>query len=334
MRPIVIPILLLALTSACGTLPQPFRGNPGAEARRLAAPPAYRLAVPAPEEAMLTDNGAGTLAVALATALEGAEVPAVPGTPTPLDWRLLIKAEQDGGNIRPRYVLTDADGRELGVTAGPPVPLRAWGEEQEVTINAVAASAAPLISTMLARADAARRFADPDSMRAGGAPRLRLMPVRGAPGDGNLALTAKLSEFLPREGFQLQDIADGAAFAVEGVVRVARDRESPREDQADIQFIVTRRDGIELGRVAFVNNVPTGSLNGLWGDVAYVIAQTAAPGIKQVISTAGGFSAGGQQAPGSPPNAPAEAAAAPTANPTPNPTPTSRALRPPPVPAR
>lgn len=291
MRPSLIALLLATLAAACGPLPQPFRGNPGAEARRLAAPPAYRVAVPAPPEALLTDTGAGTLAVALATALEAAEVPAVPGTPTPLDWRLAIRAEAEGGNVRPRYVLTDADGRELGVAQGPPVPLRAWGEEQAATINAVAAAAAPLIATLLARNDAARRFADPDTLRAGGPPRLRLMPVRGAPGDGNLALTAKLSEFLPREGFQLQDIADGAAFAVEGVVRVGRDRQSPREDEADIQFIVTRRDGIELGRVAFVNNVPSGSLNGLWGDVAYVIAQTAAPGIRQVIATAGGFAA-------------------------------------------
>ncbi len=326
MRLSAMLLALVALLVGCGPLEQRYRGNPGGDARRLVAPPAYRLAVPAPDEALLSDNGAGLLATAVASALEAAEVPAVPGPPTPLDWRLVIRAENDGAMVRPRYQLTDADGREMGVTNGPPVPLRAWGDEQPATLNAIAASAAPLVATLLARADATRRSADPDSLRAGTVPRLRLVPVRGAPGDGNLSLTARLSEFLPREGFQLQDIADGAGFAVEGVVRVVRDRAAPREDQADIQFIITRRDGIELGRVAFVNNVPTGSLNGFWGDVAYVIAETAAPGIKQVIATAGGFAAAGQPVQGAPAAAPAAPAA--------EPTPASRALRPPPVSAR
>ncbi|PZW45743.1 hypothetical protein C8P66_111159 [Humitalea rosea] len=285
-------LLLLVALAGCGQLNQPYRGNPGGEARRLAAPPVYRLAVPSPNQALLTDRASSNLAVLLAEALEGAEVPAVAGPPTPLDWQLTIMATREGEMIRPHYVLADADGRDLGATAGPRVPIRAWGDEGETTLAAAAEAATPLVARLLATADAARRATDPELLRVGGPPRLRLVPVRGAPGDGNASLTSRLREFLPNEGFAVQDVADGAGFAVEGIVRVSRDRVHTTEDQADIQFIVTRRDGEELGRVAFVNNVPTGSLNGFWGDIADVIAQTAAPGIKQVIETAGGFAAG------------------------------------------
>jgi len=285
-------LLLLAVALAgCAPFNQPYRGNPGGEAPRLVAPPVYRLAVPSPDQAMLTDRASSNLAVLMAESLVADEVPAVAGPPTPLDWQLTIAATREGEMIRPRYTLRDADGRDLGATAGPLVPVAAWGAEAEGTLAGAAQAATPLVARLLAGADAARRAADPDTLRAGAPPRLRLMPVHGAPGDGNTSLTTRLREFLPNEGFAVQDVADGAGFAVEGVVRVSRDRAHPTEDQADIQFIVTRRDGEELGRVAFVNNVPTGSLDGYWGDIADVIAQTAAPGIKQVVETAGGFAA-------------------------------------------
>jgi hypothetical protein len=40
-----------------------------------------------------------------------------------------------------------------------------------------------------------------------------------------------------------------------------------------------------------LNEVPAGTLNGLWGDVAFVVAEEASGGIRDVITNAGGFPA-------------------------------------------
>jgi len=282
-------LCLLFLLSACGDLPQPFRGNPGAEARRLAAPPAYRIAVPAPPQAQLTDAAAGAFATALADALEAAEVPAVPGEPSPLDWRLTVVAEREGASIVPRYALADADGRELGAATGLPVPPRDWAVADSALLRRVAERDAERIAALLARADAANRAASPATVAAGGPPRLRFAEVRGAPGDGNTALSARMRDFLAQRGMLVQDAADGAGFALEGRVTVTPAGRG--QQRVEIIWTVTRRDGFDLGRVAQINEVPVGSLDRLWGDVAYVVAEEASGGVRDVLANAGGFAA-------------------------------------------
>ena len=131
---------------------------------------------------------------------------------------------------------------------------------------------------------------------AGGPPRLRLVPVRGAPGDGNRALTDRIADALNNAGFALQDRAEGSAFAVQGVVEAVNT--TPGKQRIEIQWIVTRRDGEELGRAVQLNEVPAGTLNRFWGDIAYVVASEAAQAVRDIVANAGGFSATGQAAAG------------------------------------
>ncbi|MDW8399939.1 MAG: hypothetical protein RMK90_15410, partial [Acetobacteraceae bacterium] len=84
MRP-ALALLLFAL-AACGDLPQPFRGNPGAEALRLATPPAYRVAIAPSGSALLPARAAADFAAALAEALSAADWPVTAEPPQPLDW--------------------------------------------------------------------------------------------------------------------------------------------------------------------------------------------------------------------------------------------------------
>ncbi len=270
--------------AGCGGFPQPHRGNPGGLARGLRIPLAVRLAILPPTEALMTDDAARRYAEALSEALQAVDVPATAtATPLPLDWRLVITAQNTGTMVTPRYVITNADGREQGAVTGPPVPTRAWAEASTPMLQSVAQQASPRVTQLLLSVQAARASADPAAIQAG-PPRLRLIPVRGAPGDGNAALTARLREFLSNRGFVVQEPAEGAAFAVTAEVGVQP--AGPGLQRVEIQWIVSRRDGYELGRVLQLNEVPAGALSRFWGDVAFAAAEEAAGGVQQIIRNA------------------------------------------------
>ncbi len=284
---------LLAL-AACGPLPQPFRGRPGELARRLAQPPGYRIAVAPGQDMLLTDEDATGFSRAVAEALTAQEVPAVSGEVLPLDWRLMIAAERVLTNVVPRFALSDADGRPLGMLVGQPVAARDWAEGGEPVFRRIASEAAPRLAGLVARADAQRRTGDERAAGAG-PPVLRLIPVRGAPGDGNRSLTERMRDRLAGFGFDVQDQAEGAGFAVSGEVTMAQAGRGLQ--RVEIVWTVSRRDGQDLGRVLQLNEVPAGSLNGLWGDVAFVVAEEASGGIRDVVVNAGGFGEAGPPPP-------------------------------------
>lgn len=326
-RALLLGALLLA---GCEGLPQPFRGRPGQTGRRLARPPSYRIAVPAQTQARLTDADAATFSRLLAEQLAAAEIPAVAGEPLPLDWTLVVAAEFEGGRVTPRYALRDADGNALGMLVGRSVVGRDWVEGGEPVLARAAADAGPGLANLLARVDAQRRTGD-ERAAGNGAPMLRLLPVTGAPGDGNRSLTARMRERLAGYGFVVQEQAEGAGFAVTGVVTLANS--APRMQRVEIVWTVSRRDGEDLGRVLQLNEVPTGTLNGFWGDVAAVVAEEAAGGIRDVVINAGGFPPGAtpaQPAPSATPAPAAPAAAPATAATRPGPRQGRPSLSPPP----
>jgi hypothetical protein len=279
-------LALLAL-AACGDLPQPFRGNPGGMAGRLVVPPPYRLAIPIPDAAMLTATESEAFAKAMAEALLKREVPAVADTPLPLDWRLAVDMRLEGNRVVPRYALFDPDGAPQGVTEGSAIPARDWARPSPALFVDVANDAARRAADLLLRAEAARKSTAPSALTAAGPPRVYLLPVRGAPGDGNESLTARMRDSLGDNGILAQEVADGAGFATDGrvnVVPVGRGMQ-----RVEILWIVSRRDGQELGRVLQMNEIPAGLLDRHWGDIAFAAAAEAAGGVQRVIENAGGM---------------------------------------------
>jgi hypothetical protein len=279
-------LALLAL-AACGDLPQPFRGNPGGMAGRLVVPPPYRLAIPIPDAAMLTATESEAFAKAMAEALLKREVPTVADTPLPLDWRLAVDMRLEGNRVVPRYALFDPDGAPQGVTEGSAIPARDWARPSAALFADVANDAARRAADLLLRAEAARKSTAPSALTAAGPPRVYLLPVRGAPGDGNESLTARMRDSLGDNGILAQEVADGAGFATDGrvnVVPVGRGMQ-----RVEILWIVSRRDGQELGRVLQMNEIPAGLLDRHWGDIAFAAAAEAAGGVQRVIENAGGM---------------------------------------------
>ncbi|WP_431268170.1 hypothetical protein [Dankookia sp. P2] len=287
------PLALLALLAACGDLPQPYRGRPGGQAPVLAIPLAIRLAVPPPEQALLDNAQAGEFAAALVAALQSEDVPVIASAaPLPLDWLVEITAERQGAGegrgrretVRPRFRLLDADRKAQATTEGKPVPLEAWANADRKLFDEVARENGPKLTQLLLQVEAARKSTDPASLTAG-PPRMYMVGVQGAPGDGNTSLAARMKEQLGSQGFVVQDSAEGAAYGLQAGVSVVPGSTRAVE-RVEIIWIVSRRDGEELGRVVQMNEIPTGRLNRLWGDIAYVAANEAAAGVKTVVANA------------------------------------------------
>ncbi|MBX9701827.1 MAG: hypothetical protein K2X74_20495, partial [Acetobacteraceae bacterium] len=276
--------MALFALAACGDLPQPHRGQPGAEGARLATPLALRLAVPPPSEALLDAAQSQALARQFAQALQEEEVPAVAtDAPWPLDWRLELVMERQGTMLRPRYRLLDADRKPQAAVEGTAIPLQDWAQPTDAVFRRMATGAAPALARLLLNIDAARKQIDP-ALLASGPPRLRFGGVRGAPGDGNTSLAARMWEFLANQGFVVQEAAEGAVYGLSAVVTVTPPERGVQ--RVEIVWTVTRRDGEDLGRVAQINEVPSGRLNGFWGDVAYAAAEEAADGVRTVVANA------------------------------------------------
>ena len=273
---------MLLLLTGCGDLPQPFLGNPGVVGRRLAQPPPARLAVPTPKESLLSDSAGDAWAKATAAALVAQELPAVPGDEARRgDWKLVLSADMRGAQIFPSYTVIDPKGQSKGVSEGPPIAVEAWSEASAATIQKAADGAVPGVSALLSRIEAARRAADPNDLL-NRAAKLYFTGVTGAPGDGNTALANQIRTKLSGLGQLTQDSSKDADFVLKGEVHTGPGAQGAL--QVEIQWIVTDAKGEERGRVVQINDVPAGTLDHYWGDVAVVVAEEAAGGVRDVLA--------------------------------------------------
>jgi hypothetical protein len=270
----------LLLVAGCGGFPRPFQGNPGATAARLATPPPARLAVAPPGAAMLGDQDAGKFAAALADALVAVEVPAVADPPEKGDWRLAVQADRRGSSVVPVYTIDDPAGVQQGTTEGLPVATADWANAKPATLQQAAADAAPRLASLLTNIEAARHQSDPTSI-ANRPPRVAFLGVTGAPGDGNTSLARQMRTQLTNLGEVVQDTEKDADFVVACTVATAP--VAGGQMRVEIQWTITNAKGQDLGKVVQLNDIPGGTLDHYWGDVALVVAQEAAGGVRDVI---------------------------------------------------
>jgi hypothetical protein len=275
-------LAVLAL-SACGDLPQPFAGNPGRTARRLAQPPPARLLIDAPTDAMLPHDAAVQLAVDMAHALGTRDVPAAAGTGGggPADWRLVITADLQADQVTPTFSVRDPKGAAKGSVPGKQVPAAEWAAATPATLQQTAEANAAPVSDLLERIEAQREESDPNSLL-NRPVRVALKGVTGAPGDGDTSLAHEFRLQMPKHGEPVQDSLAGADFTIEGKVRAVP--ESGDTIRIELQWIVANAAGQELGRVVQINEVPAAAVSGFWGDVATAAAGEAAGGVQDLIA--------------------------------------------------
>jgi hypothetical protein len=278
---LLLCLALFCLTlAACGDLPEPFLGNPGATARRLAQPLTPLLAVPPGTDTLLPDAANKELAKQLATALQATEVPAMVQTPEKGDWSLITRAERDGDSVTPLFSVRDPQGKEEGSAQGEKVSLRAWANADSALLDQVAAEAAPRIGAVLTSIRVAHDKADPHSLY-NRAAKVDVPDVTGAPGDGNLSLTQQMRARLAVLGPVVLTTPTGADFVVQGQVKVVPIPKG--KERVEIQWIIKTASGDERGRVVQLNEIPAGTLDRYWGDVAVVVATEASNGVNDVI---------------------------------------------------
>jgi hypothetical protein len=266
--------------SACGDLPEPFLGNPGATARRLAQPLTSLLAVPPGTETLLPDAANLELARQIAAALQATEVPAMVRTPEKTDWRLITRAERNGDTVTPLFSILDPQGKEEGTAQGEKVSLGVWANADPALLTQLAAEAAPRIGAVLTSIRIAHDKTDPGSLYNRPA-KILVADVTGAPGDGNLSLTQQMRARLAVLGPVVLTTPTGADFVVTGEVKVVS--LPKRQERVEIQWIVKTASGDERGRVVQLNEIPAGTLSHYWGDVAVVVASEASNGVNDVI---------------------------------------------------
>ncbi len=273
-------LLLPLLLSACGDLPEPFLGNPGATARRLAVPVTPMLAVPPPAEALMNDSARQDFADLLAMRLADREIAALARVPRKFDWRLTITAQSAGDKIVPRYTVFDSTGKEQGTIDGLPLPANAWTAGWPATLGQAAQDAVPRVEALLTTIRVRRDRADPNSLMNRVA-KLHVPPVTGAPGDGDAMLTRQIRARLIELGTLVQMTPDGADFSVKGVVSVTAPAKG--RQRVEIVWTVSRPSGSVTGKVSQLNSIEAGSLNHNWGEVAVAIGQEASRGINTVV---------------------------------------------------
>lgn len=266
-------VLLVAGTSACGDIPQPFRheGTPD----NLARPKMARGVTVRPPEGV---DFSQAMAEALVRALEEQEVPALVQDGAAFGHVIESNAEDLGTAMAVRWTLKTPEG-ETAASNTQTIPKLVLTKADPKQMTRLAANAAAVL---------ARPLADPDAVpQKSAAPvaadtriPVAVAPLHGLPGDGDKSLTAALKRALERNGLVVKD--EGAAYMVEGKVTVAAGL--PNEDTVTLAWVLKRVEGgAQLANIGQSGAVPRGKLSGAWGTLARDMAEGGAAGLMEVI---------------------------------------------------
>jgi len=275
-------LLLLPLAASltgCGTLPEPFYGDPGVEGAKLATPPAPVLIVPPPDNAMLADDSAKLYANDLANALANLDIPSIARPAQKTDWRVTTTATLNGDTVIPRYGITGPDGKLYGSENGAPVAAPDWANGNPAALTKAATADALTLSDLLAQVNATVQQSNPRSLE-NRPPVVCFEGVTGAPGDGDNALALNMNRDFSPLGIQQISTPAGADFTVKGVVKTKPDGS---QILLEIDWIVRDSSNRIIGQVTQLHDLNLADISPYWGDVAAAAAAEGAQGIHEVI---------------------------------------------------
>ncbi len=276
-------LAVLLLLAGCGTLPEPFYGNPGPEGARLAQPPPPVLVIPPPTAAMLDDKSAALFAADLATALANNDVPSIARAASKQDWRLTVTATLRGASVLPAYAITGPDGKSYGTQTGAPVDAAAWANGDTTALASAAATDTPALVRSLTQTNARVQQSNPNSLE-NRPPRLFMGAVTGAPGDGDTALAFDMARDLPGPDVELVQKPGRADFTITGLVKTQPVGNG--QLLVELDWIIHDTNNREIGQVTQLHQLSPTDITPVWGDVAAAAATEAATGVHEAINNA------------------------------------------------
>ncbi|OYV40232.1 MAG: hypothetical protein B7Z81_02330 [Acidocella sp. 20-61-6] len=278
-----IPLACALWLAGCGTLPEPFYGNPGVTGARLAVPPPPVLIVPTPTNAMLGNDAAKLYANDLAAALVAADIPSIAKPADKTDWQIITTATLSGTQVIPHYQITGPDGKTYGNENGAGVDAAGWANGTPDTLNHAATTDAATLAKLLAAVNASIQQSNPNSLENRPA-RLFVAGVAGAPGDGNNALSLDITRDLPKLGMELVDKPAQADFIVNGIVKTKPDANN--QTLVEIDWMIHDANNRKIGQVTQLHDLSLSDITPYWGDVAAAAATEGAGGIHEAVQNA------------------------------------------------
>jgi hypothetical protein len=269
------------LAAACQPLPHPFADDvppPGSPMLTLPDMASVSIA-PLLGEPRAT---AVKLGPAMAKALQDHEIAASTRTAGLDSYALLgriqaMPPERGEAALVVLWELSDPSGKRLGARAARIVAKTGdWEAGNDDAVARLAAAGADQLAGLM-------QDKAPAEAAVGGRTRLLIGGVAGAPGDGAKALEKAITLLLKRQDVAIVTDPEAGADLVLAA-DVALDRPQAGQQHVRIVWHVRRKNGDEIGTVAQENDVPTGQLDGAWGDVAYTVAVAAQDGIMALVA--------------------------------------------------
>jgi len=186
------------------------------------------------------------------------------------------------GPLRLTWRLVATDGREIANFVSEPRASAAdWQSLSPVLRAAIAGDVVRGVERYLDEAEGL-----PPDIKA--LPKVTIAGVDGVTGAGPQAMARALEYHLKQAGLTVGDaLADDGAIVMGAIeIKPAAARGGQPQDNLKVSWTVLRPDGRELGVISQANDVPRGALTGAWGDLAFLIAEAATPGIIDLLEQA------------------------------------------------
>lgn len=279
-RSLAASLLILLTAAACTPLPQPFahtKADVQKSKKVLELPDGAGIVINPNIEGAPPDISVA-LATAMVKALSDANIPAstTGGNKSSqvLEGRLAAAPVAGRNKVLILWTLTDHEGNKIGeYLQHETVDLRGWQTARPAVMADLASKAAEPIAGLIQDKGAV------NTPGQGSIAEVRM--VEGAPGDGGISLTRAMRFYLQQAKVKIVDKPTPEALIVQGTVELSAPRGGAQP--IVITWRVFQPDGTEVGKVAQNNAVPTGSLDKAWGDIAFLVAEAAAPGVTQII---------------------------------------------------
>ncbi|MBF0269035.1 MAG: hypothetical protein HQL44_10640 [Alphaproteobacteria bacterium] len=275
-------LLLLLLLSACPQLPQPFQHD--------GVNPLLRLDGRAGVALILESGVSRNFATALRDSMNRMDVPVfLEGAPqSALALRLQLRkgSERTGlTELEMFWQLQDAEGLAIGhYDQLANVALSDWERGAPALMKRLADEAAPKLAGLMPIEDGTRPLVNAPSKPAD-KQLLVLEFVKGAPGDGNEALTRAMRLAMSANGIGLIEQAGPGAFRLQGQANVAK--AGSNSESLHLEWRLLDPNGAEMALLELDGAVPAGLLEKPWGPMAGEIVASTAIELAGLIKDAG-----------------------------------------------